>query len=275
MTITANQIDIDYHTFGPNAKDFTPEEQKLIDIQSLQRGELTITFKKLTDDAYLFMRDVARNQYKLPIKYLKLVPGSFEYVCQKSALFGKDLSVKNASVTIEPLHNDYATHIQYTPINQSLPLHTMVELAIDVPYTGDDAKQQFIWSNNLSTIANIEKHIKQTFEEEHSEKVGYNKCMTLKPWVECCHYGSVDIGSMIRAKFEVDYVDVDMFSSYCLFGFRRDEDDKECRFSIWCYRCYNLTPFHVLELLKEHENTTEEAKKVIDIVLEKGKGVSV
>lgn len=248
-------------TFGPNAKDFRKDELELIDIEGLQRTQLTINFKELTDEVYMFMRDVAKSQYKIPVKYLKLIPGSYEYVSQKSALFGKDRSVKNASITIEPLNNDYSNIITYTPINQALPVGTMVELNIEVPYNGPNAKQMFFWSDNLTTIDDIENKI-----QDECKKLFDRSCIYKSPWIGKCHYGSIDIGSVITAKFEVDYVDTNLYSSYSLFGFSRNDELNE--FNIWCYNCYNVTPRDILKLIRDSEFSIESTKSIIDEILE-------
>ena len=98
---------------GPIAKDFTPEELKLIDIDGLQRTYMKITFNKLSDDEYFFIRDIAFNQYKIPMKYLKPVPNTFSYISQKSQISGKEKDIKNAGVVIEPLNADFFNMISY------------------------------------------------------------------------------------------------------------------------------------------------------------------
>ena len=76
MSITSIKIE----KMGPKASDFTKEELGLIDIDGLQRTFLKINFKQLTDDEYFFMRDIAFNQYRIPMKYLKPIPNSFSYI---------------------------------------------------------------------------------------------------------------------------------------------------------------------------------------------------
>lgn len=236
-----------------NPDEFTDDEKKLIDLSGLSQHILTIKFSELTDDVYLFMRDVARLQNKLPMKQMKLVPDTYEYVSQKSQIFGKEQDIKNASITIEPLNNDYANTISYTPINQSIPIDTVITLNISTPYndTPDTiASQKFFWSNNLRTVDNIKDIIKK----ENPESI------TLEPWMKCVHYGSIDIGSVINAKYTVDWVDTDMYSSYSLYNFRRDDVNKE--FVIWMYDAWNVHHKELIELISAHDLCIDSSKKI-------------
>jgi hypothetical protein len=236
-----------------NPEDFTEDELKLFDTVGMSQHVLTINFSNLSDPVYLFMRDVARMQCKLPIKFLKLVPGSYEYVSQKSQIFGKEQDIKNANVTIEPLNNDYANIITYTPINQSLPIDTIVTLNISTPYNdtvSESAQQKFFWSNNLKTNPDIAKIIMS----ENPDSI------TTNPWMRCVHYGSIDIGSIINAKFTVDWADTELFSSYSLFNFRRD-DNNSC-LHIWMYDAFNLSFTALLEMISEHDLATPTTKTI-------------
>ncbi len=244
--------------FGPNLKDFTDEEQQLFDIEGMRQHVLEIKFSQLSNETYLFMRDVAKLQCKLPIKYLKLVPGSFEYVSQKSQIFGNENDIKHANVTIEPLNNDYANIITYTPINQSIPIDTVVTLNISTPYNDTDtesAAQKFFWSNNLKTSNDIQEIIKQ--ENPNS--------ITLQPWMRCVHYGSIDIGSVINAKFMVDWADTELYSSYSLFNFRRD--DNTATFYIWMYDAFNVSHTELIEMISAHDLSTDSTKSICSEIL--------
>lgn len=245
---------------GPQLKDFNEHERSMFDIDGMKQQVLTIEFKQLSDDEYLFMRDVARLQCKLPIKYMKLIPGSFEYVSQKSQIFGKENDIKKANITIEPLNNDYAHIITYTPINQSIPIDTIITLNISTPYNDTEketAAQRFFWSNNLRTEPNIEKIIKTANPDSFHTA----------PWMKCVHYGSIDIGSIINAKFIVDWVDTELYSSYSLFNFRRDDSTK--RFYIWTYNAFNVSFNELIQMISAHELATDSTKRVCAELLKK------
>ena len=264
MSSSSSSIDkVETYTNGPKASDFTKEELKLIDIDGLQRNYLKITFKSLTDDVYFALRDIARSQYALPVKYLHPVPNSFSYVSQKSQIYGKEKDIKNAGITIEPLNNDIANVISYTPINQSLPLNTVITIDVatdfDTTPDGKEPERKFIWSNNLQTSSDIESKIK---------KENPNSIYT-KPWIGCCHYSSIDVGSRITGKFEVNMVDTEIVKSFSLFGFNRCDERKEL--IIWVYKCFNLMPVDVLKLIKKQDTTIDSSKKIIEEMISKVK----
>lgn len=247
-------------TNGPVSKDFTAKELSRIDIEGLQRTYLTIKWSKLSDETYFAMRDFAAVQYQLPIRYLKPIPNSYSYVSQKSQISGKEKDLKNASTTIEPLNADFFNMISYTPINQAVPLGTMVTIDVQTEFNsvdGQEPERKFIWSNNLQTDHDIEAKIKA--EKPSSKRT--------KPWIGCCHYGAVDIGSRLTAKYEVQYVDVDVIHSFSLFGFSRSDERKE--FTIWTYNCFNITPAEVLQLIKKHPKIEKSTSSIIDEILKK------
>ena len=192
------------------------------------------------------------------MKYLKLIPGSYEYVAQKSQILGKETNIKNASVTIEPLNNDYASTITYTPINQSMPIDTLVTLNISTPYnnTADTvADRMWFWSSNLRTVDDINEIIRKNDPES----------ITVEPWMRCIHYGSIDIGSVINAKFSVDWVDTDLYSSYSLYNFRRYDHMNQLQ--IWMYDAFNVNFKNLITMLHEHTETSDAAKVICDEVL--------
>ena len=255
---------VEKYSFGPKESDFTKDELKLIDIDGLQRNYLKITFKQLTDDVYFTLRDIAKCQYTLPIKYLHPMPGSFSYISQKSQIYGKEKDIKNASVTIEPLNPDIFNLISYTPINQSLPIGTIVTVDVSIPFdvlpNGEEPERKFLWSRNLKTSSDIESKI----------KTENPKSITTKPWIDKCHYCSIDIGSRVTAKFEVSLVDTDIVKSFSLFGFSRCDTTKE--FTIWVYKCFNIMPTDVLTLIKNMKCVDKNSKMVIDEILTKANG---
>lgn len=247
-------------TNGPVAKDFNDKELKRIDIDGLQRTYLTIKWNKLSDEVYFAMRDIAASQYRLPMKYLKPVPNTYSYVSQKSQISGKEKDLKNANTTIEPLNADFFNMISYTPINQGLPNGTIVTIDVKTEFDsidGQEPERKFIWSNNLKTDHDIEQKIKH-------EKP---KSISTKPWIGCCHYGAIDIGSRLTAKFEVQNIDTEITHSFSLYGFSRSDERKE--FTIWTYKCFNMTPIEVLQLIAKHPKVEKETVDIINEIIKK------
>lgn len=249
-------------TKGPDVDKFTADELSIFDADGFTRTFLTIKFAEMTDAIYDGMKSISRLQYAIPIKYLKPVDGTYSYISQK-AYSSVDNDIANASIVIEPLNNSYAETIPYTPINQHLPLNTPVTINVSVPFDtlpdGNEPDRQFIWSNNLQTSANIEDIIKKE----------YPASIRTKPWQECVHYGSIDVGSKMECKFLVAMSDANVTRSFTTYGFKFDHDEKEL--VIWVFKCFNLTPMEVLTNIKNNEKCCDESKRLIDAILEKVK----
>lgn len=250
---------VEQYTNGPVDKDFTADELKLIDLEALQRTYMKITFKELNEDTYTFMRDVAKLQYTLPVKYLRPIADTFSYVSQKSHIVGNDKNVKNAGITIEPLNPDINNIVSYTPLNQSVPLGTVVTLDVETEFESETASRKFIWSDCLKTVADITEKIQA--EKPNS--------IFIRPWAGKCHYCAIDIGSHVSGKYEVQYVDTSIVKSFQLYGMARCDDLKE--FVIWVYHCYNLLPEDILKMISENDQSENTTKKMIKDILEKTK----
>lgn len=248
---------------GPDLKKFTKEELNIFDADGFTRNYLKINLSELTDDYYEAIADILKHQYCLPMKYLQAIRESCSYVSQKAIMSDANKDIKNADVTIEPLNADFVYMIQYTPINQSIPLGTIVNLNVKIPFDyGEDNKEperKFIWSSNLQTDKDIEAKIK-------SENP---KSIRTKPWMECVHYGAVDIGSEIQYKYIVSEVNTKIIQSFSLFGFRRYDPKKE--FIMWVFKCYNLKPIDVLNLMLKCEDLKEVTKTFIHSVIKHAK----
>lgn len=253
-----DKVSVSY--FGPDPKRISPKDQKRIDLDGLKRAYLTISWSKISDEVYDTICDIAANQYALPMKYMKPIPNSYSYIAQKSQISGKEKDIKNAYIVIEPLNADFFNKISITPINQSLPLGTVITIDASVPFDSEDGKspeRKFIWSNNLC----IESDIKSKIQKENPHS------LTTEPFCKCVHYGAIDIGSRITAKYEVSVVDTDIIKSFSMFGFARDDDKKI--FTIWTYKCYNITPLTILELLKKQPKLKPTTINIIDEIIKK------
>ena len=144
-----------------------------------------------------------------------------------------------------------------------MPIGTIVTLDVSIPFdtlpNGEEPERKFLWSYNLKTNTDIEDKIKSANP----------KSIRTKPWIDKCHYCSIDVGSRVTAKYEVALVDTDIVKSFSLFGFSRCDDKKE--FTIWTYKCFNILPVDVLKLVKNMNNVDENSKKIIDEILSKTK----
>lgn len=258
-----NVISAELKTVAPDVKAFTPEELKIFDADGFTRTFLTIKFDEINDDVYDALYSIHRSQYTLPIKYLKPVDGSYSYVSQKSYINTSEHDMKNASITIEPLNNDFMESIQYTPLNQAIPLGTPVIIDVTIPFEtskeGLEPERKFIWSSNLKTVADIEAKIKAAKPDS----------IRTKPWQECVHYGAVDIGSKLECKYTVCMSDPKITRSFNVYGFKFDHEAKFL--VIWVFKCFNLTPVDVLKMIKENKGTVEASKELIDKILAKVK----
>lgn len=254
--------DITTYTMVPDMSKYTDEERFLLDAEGVSKHYVKLTIKDITDEYIAAVRDFAKHQYKLPMKFLKPIHEAYSYVAQKSQIVGDEHDPKNASVTIEPLNPNFPIMISYTPINQSLPLGTIVTIHESIPYDwnpGDPPlERRFLWSRNLKTDDNITDVIKRANPNS----------INLNPWIMSNHYGSIDIGSTIDAKFEVSEVDPNIYESFAMFRFNRCDDKKE--FVIYTYDCYNVTPKDVCALMsKTYGKRCPEMKKFCDEIVER------
>jgi hypothetical protein len=253
---------VDYWFFQPDPKDFTEEEQKRIDFEGLRRYFIKVSVKEINHEFYEAFKYLVKIQYKLPMKYLKPVRELCSYISQKSMLFENEHDIRNASITIEPSHaNFFNMIIPHLPINQALPLETVFTINVKIPFLNDRnglcPVSKFIWSNNLKTKQNINEII-----EKEKPKSSYSK-----PFLENVHFGAIDIGSELKGKFVVSFIDLELMQSYSLFGFRRSDEQNE--FVIWIYNYYNVSMPELLDMINEHAESDktkllmQEIKKML------------
>lgn len=255
--VNIENIKVLYRT--PDYERFTKSELAMFDADGFSRYYLKIRVKDVNDAYMTGLRDIIRLQYNLPMKYLKPVPGMFSYVSQKSLIQGKEKDINLASVTIEPLNCDFNNVMQYTPINQSLPIGTIVTINESIPFDtlqdGSEPVRKLLWSNCLK----CESDIKDVIKKKNPNSV------RLEPWMKCCHYGAIDIGSKITGKYIVSYVDTSIIKSFALFGFKRSDVDRE--FVLWCFKCYNITPKDILESMLKHDSIGKHGKELVNTIL--------
>lgn len=228
-----------------------------IDVEGLTRQVVRIIPSKINDDYYLACRDIARNQFRLPLKYLKPINQTFRYMARKSSLLNEKSSIKDADLICEPLNPDIKHCISYTPINQELPIGTIFYIDESISYDKDAIRYK-LWSKNL----------KSTYEKKL--KGIYNKQFVLVDY-NC----SMDIGSELFCKFEVDWIDPERIKSMTMFtGPRRSEDPKDPFFEIAIYKCWNRTPLELFNLMKstfdkEGYEWSEQSQRFIDEIIDK------
>ena len=243
-----------------NEKDFTKEQLERIDISHLGRTFITIVVNEVNEDYYKIMLELCSLQYKIPMRFLSPVLDVCEYIAQKSPLNGNNKDIAQASSVISPVNGNYfGTVIPYLPINQYMPIGSIVNLYLEVPYVDKNIDKEpvrkFFWSNNLTTNPNIQNEIKK--ENPNS--------FNLEPWLKCVHFGSLDIGSRIAGKFIVEETNPDVQHAYSLWNFTRSDETKTFQVSI--YDFYNVSPkdlFTRLLNLAKNELTQRYLKGVID-----------
>lgn len=237
-------------------KTFTivPKSDK-IDVEGLTRQGVRIIPSKLDDDYYIACRDITRNQYRLPIKYLKPINQSFRYMAKKSTSTKPD--IEDADLVCEPLNPDIKHCISYTPINQDLPIGTIFYIDESIPYNQGSIRYLLSSDNLRSTY---DKKLKGIYT---------------KPFVKCDYNCSMDIGSEIFCKFEVEYIDPERIKSMTMFtGPRRSESPKDPFFEILVYKCWNRTPLDLFKLMKstfdkEGYEWSEQSQAFIDEIIDK------
>lgn len=220
-----------YHTAIQIDK-FPADKLKYLDVEHLQRDHIIIRWSKMDDSIYTIIRDMLKCMYKLQYKWLQPDDSSYEYVAQKTNTNGDTTSIKTADVLIEPLNNDYKSLISHIPINQKLEIGTVVEIDKAIGYdmdkkTGKIPDRKFLHSGNLEF-----------------------KTKLPDPIINYWHIGSMEIGSIIRAKFKVAYADLNKARCFRLFGFRRN--DKSSVFVLFIWKFFGLTMNELLMLMLDY-----------------------
>lgn len=241
----------------PKIDSMSELQKSRIDVEGLTRWFLRINHKQgaITEDLLQDINEIARMKNKLKIKHLKPIPDLCYYISQKSRISGSGQDIRSASVVIEPLHGDmFNMIIPHIPINQTLPLKTNVVIKVDVPFSGADSMRKYLWSSNLM------------MDKESSASIASIKANSIfkRPWIDCMHIGSIDLGSEVSGKFTVEEVDTSLQQSYQIFTFNRDVEDKY--FELSMYFCYNMLPIDLIDKLLEivpKNKYVNELKKVI------------
>ena len=213
------------HETGVDVDHFPKDKLAYLDIEGLKRQHLTIYWKCSEEELCSLIRDMLKCQYMLDYKYLQ--PISFKYIAQKTHTNSNTNLIDSAMVTIEPLHNDFETLISRTPINQKLDIGTNVLLEKSIGYEkneeGKIEERKYLHSGNL------------VFETKLP-----NPCMKF------VHYGAQEVGSVIRAKYLVQYANKQI-GKFRLFNFRRSPTDKLFVLQLWNF--YGLSMVELLELM--------------------------
>lgn len=250
-------IKVEQSRMDLNPKDFTAKELSLIDVKGLSRSFLTVRFDKIDDSTIAALRDFIKNQYKLPMKYIEME--DYKYISRKRD--NSDVVKKGDApdyLYIEPLNNNYPCYIRYIPINQALPLDTIIIIDIDELKMKDlKPNYYFFRSNSMKTDDNIEEVIKKAKP----------KSICTKPWLENVHIGSLDIDSKLFYKGRVTMMNPNKCCSFTLFGFKRNDDEKY--FKIFTYDCYNVTPKEIFEMMLEQPGIGNECKEFCKEVISK------
>lgn len=222
---------------------FPEDKLKYIDVEGLQRYHVLIKWEKIDQDVIDIIRDLLMTQYSIKFKWLKLINGSFEYVAQKTVTNGDNVDPKSAYIQIEPLNDDYGSKISRIPINQKLEIGTTAMIEKSIPYAndekGDPPDFKFLHSGNL------------TFQTKLPN-----------PIINYFHIGSMEIGSIIRSKYKVEYVDR-RISKFRLWNFRRNDDDNVFLISIWKFYGLDISELILLIIdYLENEYTDPIVKNV-------------
>lgn len=222
------------YTTGPDKSKLKASDIALLDVEGVKRDHLFIRWKDVTDEVCILIRDILKTEYQLPFKWLQSDESSYEYVAQKRRTSGGMTGIRTADVTVEPLNRHYSYTISRIPINQKLPIGTIVTLNNTIPYELDDGtipSRKFIHSGLLK------------FE---------GKDLPERPILDHCHIGSQEVGSIIRARYTVEYVDNER-GKFRLWQFRRSDDDKLFVISLW--HMYGLSIQELLTMMINYVKT--------------------
>lgn len=203
-----------------------PEDKlKYLDLEGLKRFHLVIEWKNDFDPS-LIIRDLLKTQYMLDYKWLQ--PISYKYIAQKTITNGNMNNIETANIQIEPLANDYENLISRIPINQHLEIGTEVTLENSISYELDSEgkiqERKYLSSSNLK----------------------FEKSNVKNPILRNFHIGSQEIGSIIRAKYEVQIVNK-FLGKFRLWGFRRSPTDSSFTIQLWNY--YGLSILELIEMI--------------------------
>lgn len=233
---------VKYEINEPKKEIFTAEDLKYIDPENLAEEIVKFEFFEFDDnEMFLALANLLKLQYRLPVKYLKPVEGSFRYIAQKSQLTHGQKDLRTANLTIEPLNPNFPQCISYLPINQFIPLNTLFTLHTEIPYRSNSRKM--LTSASLVCEA---KNIKEKITEE-AKKSGFfkNNDIPTALFNRRVAFGAVEIGSVLDCKFSVQFTDI--HESFSLFRFRRPADNVII-FIYYKHMCINIK--YILNLMK-------------------------
>lgn len=203
-----------------------PEDKlKYLDLEGLKRFHLVIEWKNNFDPS-LIIRDLLKTQYMLDYKWLQ--PISYKYIAQKTITNGNMNNIETANIQIEPLANDYENLISRIPINQHLEIGTEATLENSISYELDSEgkmqERKYLSSSNLK----------------------FEKSNVKNPILRNFHIGSQEVGSIIRAKYEVQIVNK-FLGKFRLWSFRRSPTDSSFTIQLWNY--YGLSILELIEMI--------------------------
>lgn len=248
-----------------NYKAFTEEQLQYLDYERMNETITKITFptkeKQMEDKYYDYIALFLKQQYKLPIKYLKPDIDSCSYISQKTNITGNTKNITDANITIEPLNQNIFKQISYTPINQAFELGTVISLHENIPYENEDYTTP---SRGLLTSASLvcPKYSKDSFIYNGKEYKAEYKGLCNR----CIPYSSIDIGSEIIGKFIISTTN--LRESMTIYKFRRPQDNI---IEIITPDYLNVNFMYIMELTKEVINKreyTENQKKSFNEITE-------
>lgn len=216
---------VDQHEQGVDVEFFKKRgELHLIDVEGVNRHFVTFEFggkKDSETDINIVIRDFLKCRFRLPVKYLASPQDimSFQYRAQKRPVIGGNHDDRSqAVIQTEPVNSNMRDYITRIPISQKLPLGTVARIDVSIPYdnkpNGEMEDQKFLSTDSL------------IFDSKHPH-----------PCMRKTHICAIDIGSELRAKYEVRLYDRDI-GRMTIFGFRRPKDNQ---LTLWMYDVYEVT----------------------------------
>lgn len=204
---------------GPDMSRFSAEEKKFFCEAANKRTIWTISYNtpKTRDEADPLMRvrtQVISNRCRLPVKYLSPDKEYNRYIVQKCPTRGDHDDIEQAAYTASHMNPGFDNVIRTILIDQNIPIGTIFEIDVAVPYECEEHK--FFRSASLKPVSKIESPL--AFDPNH-------------------HIGMIHIGGRYRGKFTVENLDLKLWDSMQLFGFeiKDNQPNGKSSFSIWSY----------------------------------------
>lgn len=230
---------VEYYIVKPDLTLFDPRIHERIDVDGLTRIYTKFKYSCTEEIFNLIRRDLMQYQYKIPIKYLSAVSPTRHYMSAKSVT-GR---IEDANLLIEPTNVDYQNVISSIPINQHIPIDSIITIDVETPKD----ERMFLRSSSLSSAEDLQAKISSATKAP----------LHVRPYPIGYHIMSLDCESKLSDKFKVVMSNSLQFKQ--LFSVRFD--DKNKTFEMIQLLPFALTPQELWQKLIDVLPTSSHAHK--------------